>query len=293
MFRIRALNIKVGACVPLALQGHSRHFIFKSSKPVTDEEIVNAANWKDTSPFKRLGMKPWNFSQDNLKRHHKVLARHFHPDAGNDASGQAFIAIQEAYEQLSIRKDASSGNGESDDTQERRAKARFMGSSVNLFLLGTVVFIIFIARHNRERLGKSYIEYCIVMFLALQIFPRLLAAAIIFSYLSSLLIERDEALSRSKALLVVEKMSSKSLKLRVDGFTDDEWLRTSIEVVIHEGNSDGVATSSQYSHLKFDKGVREIVLPYPGNRKKSSGGLDVFAVRDDIKMLVASKYCPL
>lgn len=289
MFRVRSLNIKVGTCVPVVIQGQARGFLFKSSsKPVTDEEIVNASNWKDSSPFRKLGMKPWHFSQENLKRHHKVLARHFHPDAGNDPSGQAFVAIQEAYESLSTKKPQNEG----EDFQGRRAQVRFMGSSVNFFLFGTMVFIFFIAYRNRKRLGKSHIEYCVAMFLVLQLVPRLLASAIIFSYVSGLLMERNEALARSKAMLIVEKTSSKSLKLRIEGISDDEWQRTNIEVVIYGGKPDGATqTPTQSSHLKFDKGIREVDIPVVSN-ESPSGGMDVFAVRDDIKILVASKFCP-
>lgn len=238
-------------------------------------------------------MKPWQATQANIKRHHKVLAKYYHPDSGNDKTdGDAFKAVQEAYEQLSSKK--GNVDDESSDTSRRRSQVRFMGSSVNLFLLGTVIFIFFVARHNRQRLGRSYVEYCLVMFLILQAIPRLLAAALIFSYISGLLLERDEALARSKALLVVEKINSKSLKLRIEGFSDDEWTNTAIEITVHEAteaaSNDGAA-ATQSSHLKFGKGVREVVIPVTSS-KKGFSGMDVYAVRDDTKMLVANKYCP-
>lgn len=296
MLRVRSASYQGIIVNPLSTK--VRYF-FGTTKTLTDEEIISASNWKERNSFKRLGLKPWQMSQDNVKRHYRVLAKHYHPDSGNgsNSSGDAFKAIQEAYEKLSVKKSTQTydESDESDDTKRRRSQVRFMGSAVNIFLLATFVYIFVVARHNRQRLGKSYIEHCVVLFAILQALPRLMASAVIFSYLSTLLVENEEALSRSKALLVVEKISPRSLKLRVDGFSDDQWKDINLELVLHVGddaNSTRNDATSQSSHLKFDKGVREVVVPLPPMGPKQFGGVDVFAVSEGSRLLIANKYFP-
>jgi hypothetical protein len=312
MLRLRYVsNTRCGtSAVRQSLLLHTRTLFGSSTLPKTDEEIIVASNWKAGSPFKRLGLKPWQASTSNVKRHHRVLAKHFHPDSGNDKEGNAFKSIQEAYEQLSRKKPSTetsnAGEEESDDTKKRRSQVRFLGSAVNIFLFAAVVYVLVVARHNKQRLGKSYMEYFVVMFLLLQVLPRLFASAIVFSFVSSLLVERFEAVAQSKALLVVEKLSPTSSKLRVDGFTDEEWNEMHIEVVLHENvvcgddsaageastNTAVTGVPSQSSHLKFNKGVRDAIIPIPGKQSQRTFGVDVYVVRDDTKLLVANKYVP-
>lgn len=263
----------------------------------SDEDIVRRTDWKSSSHLKRLGLTEADLIGKSeadvqliLKRHYRVLVKHYHPDnASAPKEGtEAFKAISEAYEIL-VKQGGNAGEQSGSsytytnnaDFARRKGQIRFMGEGLGLFLIGSVVLIFITARHNRDRLGSTGLLHLVSIFLLLQLFPRLLAAAVLFAYHSSDMIRVAESELQARGCVVLEKTSPKSVKLRVEGYDDAAWATMRIQLqVVEEDASNSIPETT----LLFDKGQREVTLPILPPPRKNRVSVKVLC--DDGRKLV-------
>lgn len=241
--------------------------------------IIDAADWKSPRFEERLGFRAAdNITEERLKRHYYVLAKHFHPDvsaaaagSGSATSGEAFRNVKEAYEAISANlKAGGSGRGGSSegsadfaggftysDEARRRAQMRLLGDTVVLFVAMTVLLIFVVSRHNKSRMKSRYLWHLVWIFFMIQLFPRLLAAAIIFAAHSMYLLDNVTLQERAAISLVVERRPTECT-VKLDGIRADAAPNVVVQVTATVPAAESVSST-----LTFDKGVTEFLLPLP------------------------------
>ncbi|KAL7694897.1 heat shock protein [Lotmaria passim] len=264
-----------------------------SSGPTpTEAEIIAAADWKSPQYEERLGFHGGDaITEERLKRHYYVLAKHFHPDAaaGGAATAQsteAFHSVKEAYDAISATlKEGSaesfgggaSADGSGDqqdfaggftysDEARRRSQMRLLGETVMLFVAMSVLLIYVVSRHNKNRMHSRYLWHLVWIFFMIQLFPRLLAAAIIFAAHSMYLLDNTTLKEQAAVSLVVERRKTECT-VKLDGIRAEAVPHVVVQVTTTSAVANDAAEAGQKeqvsSTLTFDKGVTEFLLPAP------------------------------
>lgn len=208
------------------------HCKFHSGTIASDEQIIAACRFRSENYAERLGLSAHpsvNITDEQLKRYFFVLAKHFHPDSSSrssssaaeeEDSGDAFRAVKEAFDGLDAEVKRAGGavllasimhgDGTSaspsfhfKDEVRRRQYVRMLGNGVVFFILTTMLLVYVIARHNKVRLGSTHWLNIVGIFLVLQLFPRMLAAVILFAWQTSYRIDVVRAQEQAKVHLVV------------------------------------------------------------------------------------------
>lgn len=262
--------------------------------------VIRAAKW-DAAAFEvRLGFNAGETpSEERVKRHYYILAKHYHPDAagerddggggggGSSSSGEtaarestrAFQNIKEAYEQLkgggakgqsggwsSSSSAGGFGRGyEYADDARRRSQMRLLSDGVLLFMFMTLAFIVLVSRHNKSRLHSRYLWHAVFIFFMIQLFPRLLATALLFAAHSTLL-QANATLQEQAAVSLVVERSPDACVVRLEGIAAEA--RPSVVVQVQTSTpdadlSEAAAATSLSSTLTFDQGVTTFTLPVP------------------------------
>nr|ACS87837.1 hypothetical protein CDFL6B12_10 [Angomonas deanei] len=274
---------------------------------LTDAEIIAAADWKSPQYEERLGFRGGDaITEERLKRHYYVLAKHFHPDTAGDAaagdgakvSPDAFHNVKEAYDAINATlKDGGQWSGGGDasyggsdgggpgvngfgggfnysDEARRRSQMRILGETMMLFVAMTVLLIFVVGRHNKSRMQSRYLWHLVFIFFMIQLFPRLLAAAILFAAHSMYLLDNTTLKEQAAVSLIVERRE-KECTVKLEGIKPEAVPNVVVQVTtsaaarplsqpsgveLKEGTQETLEVSST---LTFDKGVLEILLPVP------------------------------
>lgn len=161
-----------------------------------------------------------------------------------------------------------------------------VGDFLGLFMIGCIIFLIVTLRHNHQRLGYTYLTHFLFIFAMIQVLPRVLAAAVLFSYCSSQMVRSAQAEKQAKGSLLVERhVGGNSVTLTVDGYSDSEWkdMRVQIELTAEHPASTEVVV--------FDKGQRRITLPVlPANRSPKAS---VKVLCDNTSYVITNKEITL
>ncbi|KAH8611326.1 DnaJ domain [Trypanosoma vivax] len=195
--------------------------------PPLEQLIINSSDWKSDNHYHRLGFHEEVRDTGRIKEHYRVLAKHFHPDsptAPPDAT-EAFQNIKESYEYvLGAASNESSGRSQSEarsafrfyDHERRQGQVRLLGEGVALFMVMTIGFILLVSRHNNSRLQARYLAHLVVIFFVIQLFPRLLAAAILYACHSNYLVNIAELTEQATASILFERRDEE-LFIRLEG----------------------------------------------------------------------------
>ncbi|KAG5490002.1 hypothetical protein JKF63_00121 [Porcisia hertigi] len=269
-----------------------------SGAPSIDgEAVIRAANWRSSNFEERLGFRVGEaITEERLKRHYYILAKHFHPDAagagshgrssGSIAAHQglpgagaegAFQNVKEAYDgiQQALKQDsrrngnASRGFSRSDfaggfeysDEARRRSQMRLIGDAVILFLFMTVAFILIVSRHNKSRMQSRYLWHLVWIFFMIQLFPRLLAAAILFAAHSMQLLENATLQEQAAISLIVDR-AEKGCTVTMEGLRPEALPNVVVQVTTTWA-TDTEPADTVSSTLTFDKGITKFTLPVP------------------------------
>ncbi|KPI83277.1 putative heat shock protein [Leptomonas seymouri] len=274
---------------------------FSSGTAFTDADIIAAADWKSLQYEERLGFRGGDsITEARLKRHYYVLAKHFHPDTAASSpagaasesataatSAEAFHNVKEAYDAISATLkeggggfSGNSGNGwagtsngttSSDfaggftysDEARRRSQMRLLGEAVMLFIAMTVLLIYVVSRHNKSRMQSRYMWHLVWIFFMIQLFPRLLAAAIIFAAHSMYLLD-NSALREQAAISLVVERNKTGCTVRLDGIRGEAVPHVVVQVTTTASQASAEGDEEEVSStLTFDRGVTEFLLPPP------------------------------
>ncbi|AIO02272.1 heat shock protein, putative [Leishmania panamensis] len=265
-----------------------------SGAPSTDgEAVVRAAKWNSSNFEERLGFSAGEtITEERLKRHYYLLAKHYHPDTAAGSAGSsgaahsseasagsagAFQNIKEAYDVINgtLRRGGRWGGNTSggssaaefargfeySDGARRRAQMRLLGDAVLLFMFTTVAFIIIVSGHNKSRMQSRYLWHLVGIFFIIQLFPRLLAAAILFAVHSLYLLERATLQEQAAISLIVER-TERACSVKLDGLSAEAQPHVVVQVTT-TAESNAAAVEAVSSTLTFDKGITAFTLPVP------------------------------
>ncbi|ORC93078.1 heat shock protein [Trypanosoma theileri] len=266
---------------------------FCATTTTMERLVINASNWNDSNYYHRLGFHEEVRDIHRIKEHYRILAKHFHPDNPNapkDAT-VAFQNIKEAYEHiLANAKEKTEGNTNTEfsagfrfsDQERRKQQMRFLGDGVPLFMVMTIIFIFIVSRHNKERLQARYLWHLVLIFFTIQLFPRLLAAAILFACHTNYLVKLEEFKEQAATSVVVEK-GKNHLLITLEGIAEElkdniiVQVTTTVPVkqqsqgvpiaVRKETNNDSIGEASVSTTLTFDAGVFTVSVPSPSEGK--------------------------
>ncbi|KAH9582243.1 DnaJ domain [Trypanosoma melophagium] len=268
------------------------HLRFCATTPM-EKLVINASDWNDSNYYHRLGFHEEVRDIQRIKEHYRILAKHFHPDNPNapkDAT-VAFQNIKEAYEHvLANTKERSEGNAGTEfsggfrfsDEERRKQQMRFLGDGVPLFMVMTIAFIFVVSQHNKERLRARYLWHLVLIFFTIQLFPRLLAAAILFACHTNYLVKLEESKEQASTSVVVEKRKN-NLLISLEGIAEElkdnivVQVTTTVQVkqqphsvsiaVSKDAKNDTVGGASVSTTLTFDAGVCTVSVPSPSEGK--------------------------
>lgn len=236
----------------------------------------------------RLGFRADEMiTDDKVKRHYFVLAKHYHPDNPNapPRATEAFQNIKEAHDIVSASvknrgpfmagggHNAPAGGFQYADEATRRGHMRVLGDSVTLFLLMTFLFIYIVSRHNKDRLHSRYLVHFLGIFFVIQLFPRLLGAAFIFAWHTSYLTENHE-LQEQAAVTLVVKPNDKDLCIALSGIDEKVTDNVVVQVDTEFEQAETIpktegppVISTIATTLTFDGGVTTFTVPLPPSGK--------------------------
>lgn len=250
------------------------------------EDIIARANWKSEDLYIRLGLTSKPSDSQVVKKHYRILAKHLHPDNPGSPKdgGESFRQVQEAYEILveDSKRAAYDKEGfeyikkaqdfQFRDQNKRAGMLRFLGESVGLFMVGTIIYITVVAYHNRKRVGMTYLHHLLLFFVLMQLFPRLLVAGIFFAWESSYILSLTQLEAQAGATLVVEKLTKeRKIKLNISGVDDNVWKELVLELAVDSDllTPDAAGKTRSRVVTVFDKGTKEIVFPMPLSSESS------------------------
>lgn len=287
--------------------------------------MINKAKPNSTVMEERLGFTAGEaIDEETLKENFFVLAKHYHPDSSTAPpnSQDAFASIKEAYDILlkDVRGDRAhtdhSGGFGSDfsddhhyaDEAQRRVKMRALGDGVVFFLLATIAYITVVAVHNRKRMDSRYLLHFLGCFFVIQLFPRLLAAALLFAVHTSYLIENNELREQADVALLMEK-TPHDLHVRVEGIRPGctEHTVVQVETVVEPGLPPAAKPQAAAHHcpspvasvlsstttLTLDPGVTSFALPLPPEGEERNTTYKVKAVDQIRKFVIVEKQFKL
>ncbi|KAG5463958.1 hypothetical protein LSCM1_00134 [Leishmania martiniquensis] len=255
--------------------------------PGDEEAVIRAAKWSSSNFEERLGFRAGDsITEASLKRHYYILAKHFHPDSAagsgraSDATNRdeaAFQSVKEAYDVIhaALKQDGRwggkssagfsagdfAGGFEYADEARRRSQMRLLGDAVLLFMFMTVAFIVIVSRHNKSRMQSRYLGHLVLIFVTIQLFPRLLAAAILFAAHSMHLLENATLKEQAAIALIVER-AEKACSVKLEGLSAEAQPNIVVQVTTTTDTS-AAAVEVVSSTLTFDKGVTAFTLPLP------------------------------
>lgn len=276
-----------------------------------EQFVIKMCKWQSNVMEERLGFSTAETyrSQEQLKENFFILAKHFHPDnpeAPPEAT-LAFQSIKEAYDILSKQakeKGSASHTSSADDEfysdhARRRGFTRVLGDGVFFFMIMTVVFIGLVVTHNKGRLRPGYLWSLLGIFFTIQLFPRLLAVAVLYAAHVTSLVQTAKLTEQAAVMLVVERLSS-GLCLHVDGVSPDAVPALVLQVettlcVDQEAerllppSEAHVASANLSTTLTFDAGVTTVTLPMPPKGKEKNVTYHITAVDESRKLIVLDK----
>ncbi|KEG08466.1 heat shock protein [Trypanosoma grayi] len=260
-----------------------------------EQLVINGACWNDSNYYHRLGFQNEVRDVERIKEHYRILAKHYHPDnpSAPPNATAAFQNIREAYEHViaNAKEDPAKTSDNTSgfhfaDHERRRQQMRFLGDGVGLFMVMTLVFIYVVSRHNKERMRARYFWNFLIIFFTIQIFPRLLAAAILYACHTNYLVGLAEAREQAATMVVVER-GANELIIRVDGITEEVKENVVLQVTATllqnktsgapvESTNKGSSGASMSTTLTFDAGVMTVSVPAPqeGNTEYSVRAVD-------------------
>lgn len=249
------------------------------STTLLEQMVINASRWDDSNYYHRLGFCEEVRDISRIKEHYRILAKHYHPDNPNAPPNAtvAFQNIREAYEHVSSNaKETPNGTQgpvsgfRFSDHARRKEQMRFLGDGVGLFVVMTFVFIYIVSKHNKERLKARYLWDLLFIFFLIQLFPRLLAAAILYACHTNYLVRLTEAEGQAATSLVVERQEGGRLCISLHGITEEVQKDTVVQVTMvsavtpaERAEGDDVPTASTSTTLTFDPGVTTLSVPAP------------------------------
>ena len=143
---------------------------------------------------------------------------------------------------------------------------RLLGETVMLFVAMSVLLIYVVSRHNKNRMHSRYLWHLVWIFFMIQLFPRLLAAAIIFAAHSMYLLDNTTLKEQAAVSLVVERRKTECT-VKLDGIRAEAVPHVVVQVTTTSAVANDAAEAGQKeqvsSTLTFDKGVTEFLLPAP------------------------------
>lgn len=312
---------------------HSGHGDAKDYGPTEAEQcVIDEAKPNSTVMEERLGFVAGEtIDEEGLKEHFFILAKHYHPDnpSAPPNSAEAFTNIKDAYDVLlkdvkGGRTRTSHGHGgyaggfgseaQYADEAQRRARMRALGDGVMFFILVTLAYILAIATHNRERMKSRYLLHFFGIFFIVQLFPRLLAATVLFAVHTTYLIQNGE-LHEQAAMTLLVNQRPKDLSVRLEGIHPGcrEHTVVQVEIVVEppqtpatEAKKDPSATatdtapapvallvSSATTTLTLDPGVTSFTLPLPPKGEEKRTTYKVKAVDEKRKFVLVEKQFKL
>ncbi|KAK7199838.1 heat shock protein [Novymonas esmeraldas] len=250
-----------------------------STPPKEEGEVIRAAKWRSSSVEERLGFEAGEtITEERLKRHYYILAKHYHPDAAGSSGDNtgAFQSIKDAYDEINAalktqgrwsggdaRGSRTAGAGyEYSDEARRRSQMRLLGDAVLLFVFMTLAFIFIVSRHNKSRMQSRYLWHLVWIFFMIQLFPRLLAAAILFAAHSTYLLENTTLQEQAAIALTVER-TGLGCAVRLEGIRADAQANVVVQVTTTADTPDSAVATTVASTLTFDRGVTAFTLPLP------------------------------
>ncbi|CCW67026.1 unnamed protein product [Phytomonas sp. Hart1] len=288
-----------------------------------EDKIIKKCKWNSPEFPERLGFglnEP--FDENQLRRHYRILVKFFHPDSSTappQYATEAFQKIKEAYDALSSTlkestNEPNSGAGAYQsvasmtfaDEARRRAQIRILGDTIVLFLLMNLFYIYLVLRHNVKRLGYHYLWHFVGIFFIIQLFPRLLAAAVLFACHTTYLIKNAE-LKEQNATTILLHHGEHDMQMQLQGITDKDAANVVIQVVVSVPNDittsptatctkegtkhpkKDVQTLLHSTTLTFDKGILDIVLPLPPKGLEQKTTYSVKAVDEIRKFVLVDK----
>ncbi|CCW60001.1 unnamed protein product [Phytomonas sp. EM1] len=288
-----------------------------------EDSIIRKCKWDSPEFPERLGFASDEpFDEYQLRRNYRILVKFFHPDsptAPQQHATEAFQKIKEAYDALSftLRGDTNEGNFRAGDHQNaqgmtfadearRRAQMRFLGDGIILFLLMTLFYIYMVSRHNAKRLGSYNLWHFAGIFFIIQLFPRLLAAAVLFACHTTYLIANAELTEQSAATILL-RQGDHDMRMQLQGIPSKEAANVVIQVVVSvpkdiaaspaatrtkedtEHLSKGASALLHSTTLTFDKGVLDVVIPLPPKGFDQKTTYSVKAVDEARKFVLVDK----
>jgi hypothetical protein len=248
-----------------------------SADTPADDPVVRQAKWSSDDLYERLGLYDRTADTVLIKRHYHILVKHYHPDqasAGDKKdAAEAFRRIREAYEVLSEAKNREQYDRDGKDYFSNRDNAfysnidprrvaflQLLRTSLPLFFFGCVVFMVVVGRRNRAAFQAAFFSHLLIIFAIIQIFPRVLAALILFAIHTSNLAEILSLSERASASVVVmereDNFSVRPEGLSATALSHSEKLLTTM--VFSRKDKDGNSTSTT---TQFRNGGALLTVP--------------------------------
>ncbi|CBH15602.1 heat shock protein, putative [Trypanosoma brucei gambiense DAL972] len=289
---ISTVTLRASICHPAGpLAVPSR---LQSTSPM-EQLIINGAAWESSNYYHRLGFQEAVRDSSRIKEHYHILAKHFHPDNPNAPPNAtaAFQNIKEAYDHLmeEVKDEVPKSHPHTGhsyrftDHERRQQQMRFLGEGIGLFMAMTLVFIFIVSRHNSNRVDGRYLGHFAIIFLTIQVFPRLLAAAILYACHSNYLVSIAERTEQAAVSLIVEQRES-HLAIRAEGIDKRVRDRVVMQVTYphndeprrhtEEGSKDNENNNKKEADTRkgnletsprvlttvtFDSGVTQVIVP--------------------------------
>jgi hypothetical protein len=193
--------------------------------------------WRSDNLYERLGLSDRAADATVIKRHFHILAKHYHPDrwqgvGGDKDAAEAFRRIREAYEVLSEAQTREQYDRDGSEYFTRRdtnfysttvdprriAFLRLLRPALPLFFFGVIVACVVVVRRNKALFQATFISHLLMIFAIIQIFPRVLAAIILFAFHTSSLGEILSLSERASASVVITERED-NFTARVDGLS--------------------------------------------------------------------------
>jgi hypothetical protein len=165
-----------------------------------------------------------------------------------------------------------------------------------LFIAMTIMLIYIVSRHNKTRMQSRYLWHLVWIFFMIQLFPRLLAAAIVFAAHTVYLLDNTTLKEQAAVALIVERRK-KECTVKLDGIRADAVPHVVVQVTTTADTDDALSASAGdagkdgvkeqvSSTLTFDKGVTEFLLPVPPH---SQAVYHIKAVDEQRKMVLVDR----
>lgn len=280
-----------------------------------EQRVVDKAKPSASVREERLGFEQGEtITENRLRTNYFILAKHYHPDNNPghvDEATAAFTSIKDAYDVLlvQVKGGRSYTSGSRDfsgtdfgaaphfaDEARRRAMMQAMGQGVAFFMLASVIFIIVVMLHNRRRLNASYMWSLLGIFFIIQMFPRLLAAAMLFAVHCTYLVANKELTEQAAVTLLVRE-GPREVTVQLGGIDPscaaDVVVQVEVSVAPEHlrakaGAAVAVAATTSTT-ITMDPGVTAFTVPAPPKGEERVTTYNIRAVDEKRKFVLVEK----